>query len=75
MSYLVYIIRNIIASRSDIEEGGKNCKINLFDFSCISLGGHLSINKPSVKMNLNYMKTEDEEQGIPKWGGNFGRKK
>lgn len=75
MSYLIYIIRNIVANRSDIEEGGKNCKINLFDFSCISLGRHLSINKPSVKMNLNYMKTEDEEQGIPKWGGNFGRKK
>ena len=73
MSYLIYIIRNIVANRSDIEEGGKNCKINLFDFSCISLGRHLSINKPSVKMNLNYMKTEDEEQGIPKWGGNFRR--
>ena len=73
MSYLIYIIRNIVANRSDIEEGGKNCKINLFDFSCTNLGKHLSINKPSVKMNLNYMKTEDEEQGIPKWGGNFRR--
>ena len=75
MSYLVYIIRSIIANRSDIEQGGNYCKINLFDFSCTSLGTHLSINEPSVKINLEYMKTEDEEQGIPKWGGNFRRKK
>lgn len=75
MSYLIYIIRNIVANRSDIEQGGKNCKINLFDFSCTSLGRHLSIHEPSVKINLGHMKTEDEEQGLPKWGGNFRRKK
>jgi len=68
MSYLVYVIKKIVSQRSDIEQGIVPCKINIFDYSCSSLRSPESIGQTSMN-ELQYMQAEDEETGVPKWGG------
>ena len=69
MSYLVYIIKKLVPVDSDLEEGRTSPgKINIFDYSCSGLSAPSTVNQEQ-RNELRYMHAEDEEQGIPKWGG------
>jgi len=65
----VYIIKKLVPVDSDLEEGRTSpCKINIFDYSCSGLSAPSAVNQEQ-RNELRYMHAEDEEQGIPKWGG------